>query len=289
MKQIIIAGIFFLVLFNNIEAQQTTKAIYTPNDSLYIESLLNKDIHANTINEYLLFYATELQGIPYAGGTLDINPNEILIINLHELDCTTFVETVLALSITKQRNEKTIKDFAHNLQFIRYRDGIINGYTSRLHYFSDWILNNTKKGIIKEITDEHSAYKIPLHLYFMSENKDKYQALKNNPEAVEKIKADEQNIAVDSVYYIPKETLNKMDLSWIKSGDIIAITTGRPGLDITHVGIAQNINGSIYLIHASLKARKVTTEENPLSIQLSRNKNQTGIRVIRPITKKRDS
>ena len=271
--------IFSFILSNNMRAQK----LCTPEDSIYIENLLNENIHAKTKNDYVFFYAKKLQGTPYASGTLDTCLNESLIINLHAFDCTTFVETVLALATTKQKGQKSTKDFAQTLQHIRYRNGVINGYASRLHYFSDWILNNIQKNIVKEMTQEYSIDRVPLHLYFMSKHSERYNALKDNLKAIEEIKKYENNITIDSIYYIPKNKLENIDLSWIKSGDIIAITTDRPGLDITHVGIAQNINGHIYLIHASLNARKVIIENVPLSKQLSKFKNQTGIRIIRPL------
>ena len=190
MKQILAFVITFsFILSNNMKAQK----LCTPEDSICIENLLNKNIHAKTKNDYVFFYAKKLQGIPYAGGTLDTCLNESLIINLHAFDCTTFVETVLALAITKQKNQKSTKDFAQTLQRIRYRNGIINGYTSRLHYFSDWILNNVQKNIIKEITQEYSTDRIPLNLYFMSKNSERYNALKNNLKAIEEIKKYENN------------------------------------------------------------------------------------------------
>ena len=153
MKQTLVFVITFsFILSNNMRAQK----LCTPEDSIYIENLLNENIHAKTRNDYVFFYAKKLQGTPYAGGTLDTCLNENLIINLHAFDCTTFVETVLALATTKQKNQKSTKDFAQTLQYIRYRNGVINGYTSRLHYFSDWILNNIQKNIVKEITQEYS-------------------------------------------------------------------------------------------------------------------------------------
>ena len=281
-----IAFIFLLIFSFLPVLAQHGPVIISSEDSLYIEKLLHLNIQTDDINEYISFYAKQLHNIPYAGGTLDILPEECLIVNVHKLDCTTFIETVLALSITKQCGKCAVSDYEKALQRARYHDGVINGYGSRLHYFSDWIWDNSRKGIVQEISPAHSSDKIPLELYFMSENADKYPLLKGNSSAIAQIREHEQNLSGDSAAYIPKEKLFHADLSWIKDGDIIAITTGRPGLDITHVGIACVINGAVHLTHASLKEHKVVTEPISLATYLSRNNLQTGIRVIRALNQR---
>ena len=45
-------------------------------------------------------------------------------------------------------------DFIKNLETIRYRNGVLDGYPSRLHYFTDWIRNNEQKGLVRDITSE---------------------------------------------------------------------------------------------------------------------------------------
>ena len=97
MKQTLVFVITFsFILSNNMRAQK----LCTPEDSIYIENLLNENIHAKTRNDYVFFYAKKLQGTPYAGGTLDTCLNENLIINLHAFDCTTFVSGKSAASDT---------------------------------------------------------------------------------------------------------------------------------------------------------------------------------------------
>ena len=64
-------------------------------------------------------------------------------------------------------------------------------------------------------------------------------------------------------------------------GDIIAITTNLPGLDVAHVGMAEYINGTLHLLHASSTLGKVVVSEEPLSQMLRNNKSWSGIRVVR--------
>lgn len=66
-----------------------------------------------------------------------------------KFDCTTFVETVAALSLSDSPRE-----FYKNLLDIRYQDSDPR-YEKRNHFpESDWIANNQKNGLLKDITLE---------------------------------------------------------------------------------------------------------------------------------------
>ena len=125
-------------------------------DSLRIDSLLNASSERSykTNSERLLFFAKSFIGTPYKGGTLDAGENETLIVRTDSLDCTTYVEAVLALYLSSFKDNPGYDDFSESLIYIRYRGGVIDGYASRLHYFSDWASDNEKKGILREVTQE---------------------------------------------------------------------------------------------------------------------------------------
>ena len=93
-------------------------------------------------------------GTPYVAGTLETKRAEHLVVNLREFDCVTFVENVVALVWYVKSREKSFEAFRRLLQKIRYRQGRLQGYSSRLHYFSDWIHDNQKKGIVRDVTAE---------------------------------------------------------------------------------------------------------------------------------------
>ncbi|MCD7901584.1 MAG: DUF1460 domain-containing protein [Bacteroides sp.] len=219
---------------------------------------------------------------PYEANTLEVTDEEELIIYGDGMDCMTFVEFTLAMSLCpEQGNEMQESDFAANLQKIRYRDGVIDGYTSRLHYTTDWIEDNVKKGTIEDITAKESPVSTTVNVSFMSNNPDKYTHLKDSRANIEKMAAIERRLSGNRVSYLPKENLPLEGLPWIKNGDIIAITTNAPGLDISHMGIAIYLKGNLHLLHASSKAGKVTVEKLTLTRQLARDKTATGIRVLR--------
>lgn len=216
-------------------------------------------------------------GTPYVGGGIEDAP-EMLTIRFDSLDCTTFVETVLALEMTLEERRSSWHDFAYNLERLRYRSGSLNGYASRLHYVSDWIIDNSHRGNLQEVTERigKSTSQIKT-LDFMSRNRDKYPALADDNE-FERMKGFEMGYRSHRYSYIKGVDIKNAD---IKDGDIIAIATKTPGLDVQHVGIAKLEGGVVHLIHASSSAGKVVVDKLPLTEYLRRNRSATGVRVIR--------
>lgn len=220
---------------------------------------------------------------PYEAHTLEVADKEQIIINFSGLDCTTFLETTFALARCIKENKTTFDDFKNELQLIRYRDGKLDEYPSRLHYFSDWIFNNGKKGLIKDVTKEFGSKPIKFKVNFMSENPHLYKHLKSNPEFVAVIKKQEQEINKREYYYIPESEISKVE-SKIQNGDLIALTTSDKGLDIGHVGIAVKMNdGKIHFMHAPQVGSKVQITETPISDYVKKIKKHTGIIVLRAL------
>ncbi|MCS3060276.1 N-acetylmuramoyl-L-alanine amidase-like domain-containing protein [Bacteroides salyersiae] len=220
--------------------------------------------------------------VPYVAHTLETDGEEDLVINCDEVDCTTFVEYVLALSLpSASGNKMSESDFAANLQRIRYREGKIDGYTSRLHYTSDWINNGVRGGFMEDVTAANSPYTQKLSLSYMSSHPELYKHLSNSPENVTKMAEYEKALSGQEIHWLPKDKLPVNGLPWIKSGDIIVLTTNIPGLDTAHMGIAIYVKDTLCLLHASSSRGKVLVDKLALSRLLDRNKKWTGIRVIR--------
>jgi len=218
-------------------------------------------------------------GKPYVAHTLEINDEEQLVVNLEEVDCTTFVEYVLAQSLATVRSG-AMEDY---LKRIRYRDGRIDGYTSRLHYIAEWVENGVQNGFIKDITAMNSTDTVPLKLSFMSTHPNAYRHLKDSPENVKKIKDVERKLSVGSFHYLPKEKISDEGLPWIKDGDIFCITTNITGLDVVHLGFACYRDGQLKLLHASSSSKQVVLSEGSFAQMFRHNKNWTGVRVLRMI------
>lgn len=221
--------------------------------------------------------AKKFVGTIYKGGTLEKSP-EMLTINLDSLDCTTFVEMATAMALTVLDRRSSWHDFVYNLERIRYRGGAIDGYPSRLHYVSDWIIDNSHRGITQEVTNRvGKADYVVKTIDFMSTHRNAYSALKDSAN-FEKIKNMEIGYRSHRFPYIKTANLKTAQ---IKEGDIIAITTATKGLDVSHMGIATIIDGRPHLVHASSKAGKVIIDPTDLAEYLRKNRTSTGIRIIR--------
>lgn len=222
-------------------------------------------------------------GTNYQPGTLDLGNEEELIINADSLDCYTFLELTSALVRTVKSDDCSVNKLSKEVANLRYINGEKGDYTSRLHYFSDWIFENEKRGNIKNVTKDLNGIKYLNDVFFMSKNSDKYPHLKNNIDFVNKIAVREKEIALRDYYYIPKEDIEKIE-SLIQSGYLLAFTTGINGLDISHVGIAVNKDGRIHLLHAPASGLKIQISEEPLSEYALALKRHTGIMVFKLLT-----
>ncbi len=220
------------------------------------------------------------EGQPYVAHALEVTDQEQLIINLRELDCTTYAEHLLALSRTLKSEAQSFEHYAKELEAIRYRDSKRGAYTSRLHYFSEWIYDNAENGLVETPTDQFGV-SYPNQLGFMSEHPDAYKHLANNPSYVEQIQQIEQELSDKSYSYIPKEEYAAMEAQ-LKEGDIVGFTTDISGLDVSHVGIIVTVQGKFHLMHASQSKQKVEVSKEPLSYFLRPASKHTGIMIARP-------
>ena len=239
-------------------------------------SVLDEEEMGNTV----VSVGKTFVGSPYVAKTLEINNEESLIVNLREFDCTTYVENVMAFSLLVSKEEDNINAFTSVLQNIRYRDGEVNGYPSRLHYFTDWIADNQKKGLVRDITSEIGGEVLDKEINFMSTHRDLYPMLVSDSN-VKQIAKTESELSGKRLYFLPKENVADTE-HLIQNGDIIALATSIKGLDVTHTGFAiLDKDGRIHLLHAS-SSGQVEITEKPLAEYLKNVKSNIGIIVARP-------
>ena len=255
-------------------------------DSLKITSLLDAVAKLPASENKLLFFAKGFLGTPYKSGTLETFPFEQLVIRTDSVDCTTFVEYVLALYCVDKQNDldnpyATFKQF---LSYIRYRGGHLQGYTSRLHYFSDWIADNERKGLLHEVTKDSPHSFRSINLNFMSQHASLYPFLAKDNEELVRMRVVEERWKNYQMPYIPKQQLDaSRNTLKINDGDILTIVTNIKGLDVVHVGFAYWIEGKLHLLHASSAKKYVLLDPIPL-FQYSRNKSShIGIRAVRVV------
>lgn len=280
--------LFILVLLSAITAN-AYETDYQKSDSMLVMKLLNNARKQPANTNYIIYFAKQLKGIPYVAYTLEVNKKEKLVINLRQLDCTTYVENVTALTMCIKEKKYTFRNFCDNIRKIRYRKGAEPHYTLRLHYFTDWIEDNTAKGICREIQSPNPPFtkRQEINVYYMSQNPSKYEMLKDNPQYISIIKKSEININKKSYKFIPKSEVKNTTLlrNTIHDGDIIATTTSLKGLDIQHLGFAIWHKDGLHMLNASSLHHKVVEEPMTLYKYLQKQKSMTGIRIIRLNTK----
>lgn len=233
------------------------------------------------IAELIVEIGLSFLGTPYVAATLENGLEEKLVINLRELDCTTFAENCLALARTVKKGKDDFDSFASELENLRYRDGIRNQYPSRLHYFSEWIHNNHKKGIISE-TPDLSGEKSFKTINYMSTHPAAYPVLKAHPDLIPAIAEQEKALTKTGFLYFPKSDIPAINKQLLH-GDIIALTSSIEGIDVNHVGIVLRKGNEFYLLHAPLSGKKVLISDGPLSDFVSPQSKNSGIIIARPI------
>ncbi|MDR0682781.1 MAG: DUF1460 domain-containing protein [Dysgonamonadaceae bacterium] len=289
MKNIPFLSLFFTLSAAGIFAQQTSNDLSKDKQIvgqyfIYLITIQEDSAFYNySPNELMIKTALFLLNTPYAAQTLDVNENEDLVINLRELDCMTFVENCLALSRAAQYSQSDYDYFVRQLKYIRYRGGIMNGYTSRLHYTTDWITDNVNKATIEDITYALGGKRFRPLVEFMSSHPDLYPGLRENRQEIEAVISIENTINQRTTYYYIPQNEIKEKQSLIKNGDIICFTTSLSGLDISHLGIAYWNKGQLSFIHASTKYKKIIINPESLSDYCGMIKTNTGIIVLRAL------
>lgn len=260
------------------------KAQYTTADSIKVVKLLQEGKKQKGKQDLVLFFARKFLGIPYVASTLENNTDEQLVINLRQLDCTTFVENVLTLTLCTKNGQTTFDDFCNQLRKIRYRNGKV-GYPTRLHYFSEWISDNTRMGFVQETQAPNPPFSAvqTLQINFMSTHVDKYPMLVRTPAFIKPIAQMESELNGQTCRYIPKVGIlnNAACKQAVKDGNILALVTSRQGLDTSHVGFAIWKKDGLHLFHASSLQKKVVEDKSLLRNYMMKQKSQLGVRVVK--------
>jgi len=267
---------------------QQSEFIASASDSVFYDEV-KKEILTNIsgsgslkFNDLIIITAKSFLGTPYVSSSLEINERETLIVDLRRVDCSTFVEYVLAFAYSLKKGETEFGDLASELQCLRYRDGQINGYASRLHYFSEWLKDNEANGYLKLVSDSLGNESMDMKLNFMSTHPELYAPLNKNPELVEEIKSIEENISLNKMNYISKGNIDNVQ-AYIENGDIIAFVTKVKGLDVSHTGFACFVNERLHILHASTRTNQVEISPVPLSNYIKNMSSVSGILVARPV------
>lgn len=266
----------FSVLICSLFLVATTISIAQNADEQLFKKALNVEL-GETSGETAINVAKTFLGKPYVGQTLEKSP-EKLVCNLREFDCYTLVENVIALTRMNNFNLSDYNVFQEMLTSMRYRDGKLDGYASRIHYFTEWIEQAENNGIITNLTKSWGKAS-GKKLDFMSKHPNYYPAM-TDANVRERISGMETYVNQSPFFEIKKADFYKAE-SKIKDGDIIVFTSTIAGLDVNHEGLAYWQNGKLHLLHASLDYKKVMVSPETLGEYLQKITKHQGIMVLR--------
>lgn len=240
-------------------------------------------------------------GLPYGkGGPLGEGPDgkydQDPLYRFDTFDCTTYVETIMALALARDVNE-----FERHQDMIRYKDGVVD-YFMRNHFTDlQWIPFNIQNGYMSELTYDvvstnevkiaealinypawirsHKLEQIVVPMASTEEKKQILEELKSH--------ADEFKSEIARVPYIEiKKIIAKPAiLNRIPSGTVVNFV--RPNWDLTntagthqnisHQGFLFRIKNVLYLRHASTSGK---VEEVPFIDYLKRFQNHATLKGI---------
>jgi len=257
--------------------------IFLPEDREICEALLEKARErgdsARSVGDLIVEVGCHFLGACYEAGTLEQKGPEGLVVNLRTFDCVTFVENAVVLAGMIRAGKTAFEDYAAALERIRYRGGRRNGYPSRLHYFTDWLRDNGRKGVIREITRDLGGIPFRKEFHELTDHREDHPPLRTAA-VFRRMRIVEAACSRRTFHCIPKADLPGMEKR-IKNGDIVAVTMDADGIDVGHTGIAVRLRGRLHLLHASSKAGRVVLSDITLHRYLQARRARTGIIVGR--------
>lgn len=230
-------------------------------------------------------------GTPYEAFTLEAylraggspSRTEPLTLSLTKFDCVSLVEACLAVSrVADDPAAPTWDRFGREMERMRYRGGVRGGYTSRLHYFSEWITDGAKRGLYKELGAELGGIEDNRPLRFMTEHRGSYPALADDG-VYREIGEMERGLDGKPRHVIPTARIAEV-ADRIQTGDILAFATAIPGLDVTHAAYAYRDSANVLrVLHAPLSGGAVEVTRTTLPEYVAAIRRSTGILIARPL------
>jgi hypothetical protein len=233
------------------------------------------------VGEAMAAFGQHFIGTPYVAHSLETDGAERLVVNLRGFDCLTFVENMLAMARCVRSGKTAFSDFRKQLTLIRYTGGVIDGYPSRLHYFTDWMKDNGRKGVVHPLTQELGGASYTKTIDFMSTHTASYRQLADTA-FVQRIRVAETALSSSPLYYIAADKIAGIEAK-LQSGDVIGTVTTMAGMDIAHTGMVLVKEGKAHFMHAPLSGKKVLVSDGTLAEYIQNIRSHTGIVVGRPL------
>lgn len=234
--------------------------------------------------------AMGLVGTPYANWTLEIDDRiEAPSANFNALDCWTAYEVPLAFArmIASKPAPWQPDDLLGFIELERYRSGRCNGsYLSRMHHLEEVFYDNQRRGLAVNITPRlPGAQRLRRTITDMQSGWRSYRYLRANPSLVGGIATMERRVSRLPVYHVPRSRARAAE-AYLRTGDIIAITSTWQSGYTSHVGLAiRQPDGRVRFLHATSetsKGRRVILDRR-LSDYLNEKSSRAGFIACRPV------
>ncbi len=236
------------------------------------------------LGEVMQALGLRLRGAPYAAGILEEGPVETLRTPLDRFDCVLFVESILALAQGVVQGDTTLAGFRQRVEQLRYRNGRMQGYCSRLHYFTDWIDDNARRGLVRDLTQALGGRRVRRQIRFMTTHRSRYPRLAADS-TWQCIRRVEEELSRRERFMLPHHQIQHI-AEQLQPGDIIAFVAREPTLDVVHVGLVYvDAQGRRGLLHASPQGGVIVSPD--LQTYVQNNPEQVGIVVARPLDPRR--
>ncbi len=245
-----------------------------------LDAAAAENVAARPYGEIVQWTGEQLIGRPYVAGMLDAPPSEVLVVDLTAFDCVLYIENVLSLSRMIALGQTSYDDYAAGVRTLRYRAGSLDGYCSRLHYFSEWILDNEARGGLDNVTASIGGERFDKQLTFMGEHRDSYPRLASD-ETYACIVDMEAGLSDAELYYVPQDRIAEV-YGTLQPGDVVATATSIGGLDVTHTGFVHKTDDHTGFMHASLSSNRVKISDD-LQSYVQGIKSQIGVVIARPL------
>jgi hypothetical protein len=165
---------------------------------------------------------------------------------------------------------------------MRYRAGKREGYASRLHYFSEWISDGERRGLVRDLGADLGGVADARPLRFMTEHRSSYPALADDG-VFRAIGEMERSLDNHPRHMVPAARIPEV-VDRIETGDVLAFATAIPGIDVSHAAFAyRDAAGILRVLHAPLSGGVVEVTRATLPEYVSAIRAATGILVARPL------
>ena len=205
---------------------------------------------------------------------------ESLRLNLKNFDCISLIESSFAVARCGWRGRSGADCFISEVVASRYRGGRRGDYADRLHYFSEWLSDNSRRGRLRDLAPALGGRPARRSINYMSRHPRAYPALKR-PEIARRIRGIEARLSRNPPTFVDRQTVARAQKK-LRDGDIVAIVTNVRGLLVTHAGLVLRVKGQPRLLHASRYHKGVVLDGASLAGYVSRRPERKGLLIARP-------